>query len=565
MNKKLTAKVQKLTTDIKTPSNNLSDCIIIEPEETSTILKKGNLYAVIDIKSTDTLDKNLIRNIVTDVLHDSYYQSDNISPIQSLEKAILEVNEKVTKISNESLDSQESKTDFNIIAGVLWGNVLYVVKFNKGNGFLMREGEIKEISTTSEGNFAVASGVIKNGDVVVLSTEKFSQKFPPKKLLESALSPKDLETDQSSLVMKFMVSTSFTKAELVNFKTPSLSRKSKINIADIRKKLIKKKTKQQSVSTIARSIKKPLNIKIKKSLKPKFSIKLLIPIVVVSLIVSIVVQRKIIVEPHETPVQNDVPQQDTPQQNTLDYAFYDIKLADTAANPENIVVFNNTVVVTDKKSGKIFTSDITTPQFVEKKQTFPGIDNVENVGGALYFTDNEGYKIYDLINESLDRTYVGDFGITSSYIGNIYSLKDSDITKYVPSDNTLQENNWGSSTDFDGAKAVDTSYSIYVVTKENSIVAYTGGEKGQFEVTGLDKDFANLTSIVADIELEYIYIADTGNNRVVLIDNDGKFIKQFQIEDSTAWGNIKDIAISKDESTLWVLDGSRVYKKDLVK
>ncbi|MFC1622285.1 hypothetical protein ACFL13_02825, partial [Patescibacteria group bacterium] len=122
MDKKLTAKIQKLTPDPIPSSRSFSDCIVMEPEEKEVILKKGKIFAVFDVRGSEELDNPLIKNIVNDILHDSYYQSDNISPIQSLEKAIIDVNDRVTKITNESIKANETQVEFNIVASALWGN-----------------------------------------------------------------------------------------------------------------------------------------------------------------------------------------------------------------------------------------------------------------------------------------------------------------------------------------------------------------------------------------------------------------------------------------------------------
>ena len=195
MDKKLIAKVQQLTPDQTghtEASNQFSDCVVIIPQEKEVILKKGRLYAVYEISGNAVLDTSLVSNIIKDVLRDSYYQSDNVSPIQSVEKAIYDVNEKVTKLSAQSIGIENPEIELNIIAAVLWGNVLYVVQFGKGQGYLMRGTQTKKLNLTTEGNYSVSSGGIQDEDVVILSTEKFAQKFPPDVLLKTAISAKDL-------------------------------------------------------------------------------------------------------------------------------------------------------------------------------------------------------------------------------------------------------------------------------------------------------------------------------------------------------------------------------------
>jgi hypothetical protein len=181
------------------------------------LLKKGSLYVVFDISGNTRFEVSLITKVVHDMLHDAYYQSESISPIQSLEKAITEVRDKVTQLANESIIIERQDIDFNIVAGALWGNVMYVVQYGKSKSYLMRTGDIRPISTTSEGNFSAASGVVKDDDVIIFATNDFAKDFPPDRLLTVSIPESQLNQNQACLLMKFIIDTSFTQNEIVDF------------------------------------------------------------------------------------------------------------------------------------------------------------------------------------------------------------------------------------------------------------------------------------------------------------------------------------------------------------
>ena len=141
MIRKLTAKIQNISASLPQSAGAFSGVLIINPDDTAVLERKGTVYAVFHITGSQEFDVNLVSKVVHDVLHDSYYQSDNVSPVQSLEKAIVEVRDRVTKLTNESIRSNEGNVDFNMVAGVLWGNVIYVVQYGKSGGFLMRDGK----------------------------------------------------------------------------------------------------------------------------------------------------------------------------------------------------------------------------------------------------------------------------------------------------------------------------------------------------------------------------------------------------------------------------------------
>ncbi|MFC1722019.1 hypothetical protein ACFL0C_00035 [Patescibacteria group bacterium] len=688
MNKKLIAKIQKLVPTTEDSEVEFSTCIAIEPPERELVLKKGSIYTVFNIKSNDSLNTSLISKLVNDVLYDAYYQSENISPIQSLEKAIVNINDKLTnlaaqeQLNERGISKKEKNVEFNIVAGVLWGNVLYIVQYGEGKSFLMRESDITEVSATSEGNFSVASGVVNDDDVVILSTKNFADKFPPKKLLSAAISSNDLKADQSCLILKFMIDSNFSESEAIDFGIEKNKKTPKIAdlLSGIKKKASKKGKKEQTIQTLAGTIsdkpEKPTvakkekveevkvgapdmntlvieptkdvtnektpkedkkilakndepkktelaetknkepstlpempikavptaikqnkpNIKLKsaKNFKTKINVKTMSIFVLLLLIVSlgataIIRSNKgskeepqpenkesltLPKEPDEEEGIVEEPQGPTPEEIAAEDAtnkvervtsqpFYDIKLADENAEPQNITLFTNSVVVTDTKTGKIFVSQIDTPKFSAEETAFSNISSTVNFEGSLGFVDEEGYKIYDLVNQTIKSSYTGTFGLSAPYLGNIYSIEGTEIVKYVLSGGEAQSSTWGESADFENAKAIDIAYNIYVITNDDSLVVYSQGVESNFTVSDLEVPFKGATDVVTDVNFNNIYIADSGNKRVVVLDNEGNFIKQYKADKEEIWENIKAISVNSSETKMFMLAGSRVYEIDL--
>jgi hypothetical protein len=610
MNKKLNAKIQKLVPILAEKEHAFSSSLAIEPEERELVLKKGSVYTVYEIKSPVEFDISLINKVINDVLFDSYYHSENISPIQSLEKAVVNINEKLTSLAAEeqavkgAKPISDQKVQFNVVAGVLWGNVLYLVQYGQGNCFIMREGDINKVDATSEGNFSVASGVVKDDDVVVFCTEGFSGKYPPDKLLNTSLSSNDLEKDQACMIMKFVIDAEFTEDEAIDF---NLKKEAKMpKVAAMLQNIKNKKNKKENgnndaIATLAdmeeKKKKTEPNIKLRASREARFKITPthLILVVVVLLFISLGATIALRgggedaqnasgadgqdsltmpkeMNKNEQPQQPNQPEQaEEPQEAEEDptlvklpvQPFYDIKLADENANPESIVLFNQTVVTTDSGSGKIFTSELSTPKFTALEDTFAGIAYAENYDGKLSFKDNEGYKTYDLVNNTTTQSFAGDFGLTNRYLGNIYSIEQNALKKYVPSGEELTESTWAEAEEFNNATAMDIAYSIYILTSDGNLSVYTQGEKTDFTISGLETPLNNSTDIIANTAFDNIYIADAGNNRIVIINTDGELVKQLKAEKEGEWGDLRDISVSSDETTMFVLSGSKVFEIDL--
>lgn len=583
MNKKLTARVQKLSKKLPQEAQSFSSTLVIEPDTNEALEKRGTIYTVYDISGGTSLNPLLVSKIIHDVLHDSYYNSDTVSPIQSLEKAIVKVKDKVTQLPEAG---SSGTLDFNILVAVLWGNVLYMVQFGKGGSFLVREGQVKPINAATEGNFSEASGVVRGDDVVILGTQLFIDQFTPEELVSGSVSfsVNDLPSKASALLIKFEAVAEFTEADKIDFGTSAHGELSGENIEKKAKAIRPIKVTTKPISPITSSLKSTLTIakkipsklpKItlastgKKKVKPIF---IVITGILVLLSLSIYWTLKGRVNPiikeeqaveitEETEVVEIVPGPDITKDLEFKIVraepevFYDLKIVDENVTPTGLVVLDSTVVVTDINSGKIFTSGIITPGFDDEDITFEGISNAQYFGGDLAFTDKTGFKVYK--SGEVIESYVGELGPSATYLSSIYSVSEDKLTKY-PAEKELVGKLWAQSSEFEGAVSLAIDGNIYILRSDGGLVRFLSGEKDVFDITGLDKPFSDPVNIVKDFNLDNIYVADRGNNRIVILDEDGVLVSQYLVTDDS-WNDIKGVGVTRDEETLFILSGSKVY------
>lgn len=611
MNKRLTAKTQYLNPTLGENVRGFSKAISVEPDNDDLLIKRGTIFAVFSITGGSTFDTNLISKVVHDVLHDSYFQSDNISPIQSMEKAISEVRDRVIMLPNETISSDVQTPTFSIVTAVLWGNVIYVVQYGPAQSYLVREGSIKPIATMSEGTYAATSGVVRNDDVIILCSKEFGKKYPPEKLMSTALGEQELAEEDACVLLKFIIDTSFSQNEVVDFgldkqvtkenvatkyvenlkrlfaKTRTHKKPTKLTVPQDSNKIEITKAEIASITSLSGtgSVK---GIKLKKPHKFSFALLLkpfvLIPLIAVALGISVFFTLKnkskpaTIKQPEATEIvkettssaNNESTPSDTDVKGAEDMQaegiFYDLKLVDINAKPNGIAAFKNTVIVTDPTTGNMYASNMDQPKFEIIGKPYLGINNILNIGGKLGFTDNSGYKVYDITNDKLAEEYTfpaditAPFGATSAYLSYVYNVNGDVLSRYSKSDSKLTGSVWAQTADFENAKSISVAYSIYVITGQGNLVSYTGGKKDKFELTGEKATLTNPVQVVADIDYKYIYVADAGNQRVAAYDDKGNFVKEFRAPREGLWNDIKKITVSPDEKTIFVLTGTKVYK-----
>jgi len=613
MAKKLTAKIQKLNPKLPQFSNILSGCINIEPETQEILLKKGTVYAVFEITGDSNFNTEFVNKVINDILRDSYYQSENISPIQSMEKTISGIRERILQLSSDTLIEDSGNVTLNFLAAVLWGNVLYVVKYGEIEAFTIRDGGAIPLETISEGNFSSFSKLVDEDEIFVFCTKPFFDGFPPDKLLSASIPEGALNPNQSCLLIKLLMDTKIPQNEeidlgLGNALSKSQQRETIDKISEVLKNIwnvvlsvIGKvgtllKPVWEKIKTAAERVTRKVFKKRKAVLltrkvtqigeagNKKTKGWLFLSIITVLLAISIFFAlkpkifkegKKAEKEEREETVEETVKTAEEAfitEDRTKDEeykinrvkpeVFYDMKITDPDADPNEIQIVGDILVVTDKNTGKIYYSDINAPNFSADKNTFNGIRSLAESNGFLSFLDNEGYKTYDTKNSQVKDSFkMENITLAYPYYGYIYTISNDILNRSsVKDDGTLDSILWSQNQDFKNARSMTIAYSIYILKEDGNLVSYSNGLKTDFEVSGLEKPFKNPTDVFTTIDFSNIYVADSGNKRIVVLNKDGELIKQYKNNDDSLWGDIRNIAVSSDEKTVFVLDTSKIYK-----
>ena len=108
-----------------------------------------------------------------------------------------------------------------------------------------------------------------------------------------------------------------------------------------------------------------------------------------------------------------------------------------------------------------------------------------------------------------------------------------------------------------GAKSIAVAGSAWILNKDNSLSRYYAGqlqETLKLNIFPAAKDFSKILAIP---ELSYIYILDPQQKRVVITNRTGEIIRQFR---SDKFNNLLDFTVSQDGKTIYLLNGSKVYR-----
>lgn len=158
----------------------------------------------------------------------------------------------------------------------------------------------------------------------------------------------------------------------------------------------------------------------------------------------------------------------------------------------------------------------------------------------------------------------------SSFFGNLYILdpQGNRLWRYLPTAdgyNAAPESYFPPEQLIDLSGAVDMAIdgSIYVLFKDGRVNKFTSGQQVEFSLSGLDIPLSNPVSIFTapDEEVQHVYVADAGNQRIVQFNKDGSFVRQFKprSEEAVTFANLQDIFVDELSGRLYVLDSNNLY------
>lgn len=137
--------------------------------------KKGEAFGVIDITASPIFDSASCGREAILAINDAYFGSESGGIGASLREVVSLCKQRV---ENTALKvTGEAGFDFDLVVGVLWGEVLYLARLGGGAVFLKRGEKLGFLLGNENGNESMGvemtSGVVKDGDFLVLGTPGF--------------------------------------------------------------------------------------------------------------------------------------------------------------------------------------------------------------------------------------------------------------------------------------------------------------------------------------------------------------------------------------------------------
>lgn len=168
----------------------------------------------------------------------------------------------------------------------------------------------------------------------------------------------------------------------------------------------------------------------------------------------------------------------------------------------------------------------------------------------------------------------GDLRALDSFGANIYLLdgKNNQIYRYTPTATGYTTEGapyFPSNAQPVLNKAVDMAIDgdIWVLNDNGTVLRFRGGVAVPFQLGAIPTPLKDPTAIYTRTGVDSLYISDSGNQRIIEFDKNGKFVRQFKpfAEKGDVFKNLRDFTVNETKGKLYFINPDAAYMANVSK
>ena len=224
----------------------------------------------------------------------------------------------------------------------------------------------------------------------------------------------------------------------------------------------------------------------------------------------------------------------------------------------------NSVYQIDLENKKAEDLQVESDNIEHSKLTTP----IEKTGEIIFLSDSNKLSSLDLDKKEIapvDIKLINDnpnIKALASYNNYLYFLEPeaNQIYKYQRTANGFAGGKlWITDSEANIQNAISLAIDgfIYVLKSDGTIDKYLSGVKKDFAIENLSEPISSSAKIYTNADLEYLYVIDPPQQRIVLFNKvNGSLIGQYL---SDSFADLKNIVVSEIEDKMYVLSGDKVF------
>ncbi|HEX6977122.1 MAG TPA: hypothetical protein VF185_02055 [Patescibacteria group bacterium] len=248
--------------------------------------------------------------------------------------------------------------------------------------------------------------------------------------------------------------------------------------------------------------------------------------------------------------------------------YFDLSLQTSGFIGDDIGISEGRIAALDKSKKVIISIKVDT----KKAEIAAGPDTMPTALALAVYSDrnfvvsDDGiWTVGDKAEIAVKKDWDGDT-LVAAYSGNIYVLEKGKniVWRFAGDGGTFgTKQNWfgaGVSPDLSNVKGMAIDGSIWMLTNSGRVLKFSLGSPQEFTISNMDNPVASPTDIFTNDETQDIYILDSQNGRVVVVDKNGVFKAQY-ISDKLK--EAKRIVVSEEDKKIIFLTGTKLFYLDI--
>jgi hypothetical protein len=242
---------------------------------------------------------------------------------------------------------------------------------------------------------------------------------------------------------------------------------------------------------------------------------------------------------------------------------------------EKIVYLNeNEILAFAKNEKQIYLINLITKNIeIKNNETYPNLKiaktNFTTNDDIVYFIyDDNKLLEYSIKNKSFSSKDISYPNLNADiidfefYNNRLYTFDkynkqiyrhDPIQTGFGKGENWILENE----ENLENISSLSIDSNVYLLGEKQNIYKFNRGKEVNFEITGIDPLINKAKKIWTNYDSGHIYILDSENKRVIIIDKEGYFISQSLAQN---WENPDDMIVDEKDKQIYVLDKNKIYK-----
>jgi len=244
--------------------------------------------------------------------------------------------------------------------------------------------------------------------------------------------------------------------------------------------------------------------------------------------------------------------------------FIDISLLSEGLIGDDLAASAGQLFVLDKNGKRIVQVSIDTKktEVVAGPEQIDEVDDIAAYAERVFILNSSGvFEVGEEKKKAVDADWEGEV-LSYTYAGNLYILEkdNSEIWRYSGTGETFgSKQRWlapGVEPDLGNIFSWTIDGSIWFLSETGGVFKYTRGNQDSLTIAGAVPNLSSPSAIYTNEELEFVYILEKENQRVVVIDKEGNYQAQYLNE---VIGEAKNLAVSEEEGKIIFLTETKLY------